>query len=140
MTSSPAPEQDSALAKVWQTRFAFFRRFGLPRSSPQAQETYRALGLSERMDISANVLALVFGPLYFVAKGMWRKGLTLVLVEFAVLMVLGISGVPEIWLRAIGVGFSVIATITANFAYFLHVTRTSKSWNPFEGFGHRTTF
>ena len=140
MASDPAPEQDSALAKIWQTRFAFFRRFGLPRSSPQAQEAYRALGLSQRMDVSANVLAFVFGPLYFVAKGMWRKGLTLVLVEFAVLMVLGISGVSEIWLRAIGVGFSVIATITANYAYFLHRTRASTSWNPFEGFGHRTAF
>jgi hypothetical protein len=140
MASDPAPGHDNDLPPMWQRRFAFFRRFGLPRSSPQAQEAYRILGLSQRMDVSANVLAFVFGPLYFVAKGMWRKGLVLLVVEFTVLMVLGILGVSEIWLRAIGVGFSVIATITANYAYFLHVTRASASWNPFEGFGHRTTF
>ncbi len=68
---------------------------------------------------------------------MWRNGLTLLVVEFAVLMVLGILGVSEIWLRAIGVCFSVIATTTANYAYFLHATQASTSWNPFEGFGHR---
>lgn len=139
MVSDPAPGHDTDLSPMWQKRFAFFRRFGLPRSSPQARESYRALGLSERMDVSANVLAFVFGPVYFLAKGMWRKGLALLLVEFTVLMVLGNLGFPEIGLRAIGVGFSVIATITANYAYFLHVTRSSRSWNPFEGFGHRGT-
>lgn len=140
MASDPAPGQDTDLPPMWQKRFAFFRRFGLPRSSPQARDAYRALGLSQRMDVSANVLAFVFGPLYFMAKGMWRKGLALLVVEFTVLMVLGILGVSEIWLRAIGVGFSVIATTTANYAYFLQVTQASTSWNPFEGFGHRTTF
>ena len=71
---------------------------------------------------------------------MWRKGLALLVVEFTVLFVLGILGFSEIWLRAIGLGFSAIAATTANYAYFLHVTRASTSWTPFEGFGLRRTF
>lgn len=89
------------------------------------------------MEISANVLAFAFGPVYFLAKGMWRKGLVLILVEFAVLFLIGMLGFSETWLRAIGVGFSILAALIANYSYFLHTTRASTSWNPLEGFGRR---
>ena len=133
--SSDRPENDTDLAEVWQRRFAFFRRFGLPRSGQQSREAYRALGLNQRMEISANFLAFAFGPVYFLAKGMWRKGLVLILVEFAVLFTVGMLGFSETWLRAIGVGFSILAALTANYGFFLHKARASTSWNPLEGFG-----
>lgn len=139
MTSEPASANDTDLARIWQTRFAFFRRFGLPRSSQESREAYRALGLDQRLDISANVLAFVFGPVYFLAKGMWRKGLVLIAVEFAVIFLFGMLGFSEIWLRAIGVGFSILATLIANYSYFLHKTRASTSWNPLEGFARPQT-
>jgi hypothetical protein len=137
MTSDPTPANDTGLAKIWQTRFDFFRRFGLPRSSQESREAYRVLSLDQRMNISANVLAFVFGPVYFLAKGMWRKGLVLILVEFAVIFLFGMLGFSEIWLRAIGVGFAILATLIANYSFFLHKTRASTSWNPLEGFGRR---
>jgi len=36
--------------------------------------------------------------------------------------------------RAVGTGFAAAAMLTANYAYYLHLTQHRESWNPFEGF------
>ena len=42
---------------------------------------------------------------------------------------------PDSLTRAESIAMSLMYSMTANYAYFLHVTRGSTSWNPFEGFG-----
>ena len=126
------------MAPVWQRRFAFFDQYGVPNSTPQARAAYRALGFGEKLRLNSNFLALLFGPLYFIAKGMWRKGVTFLIAGLAAMAVLTVLNVPDSFVRPVGFAFSALAMTTANYAYYLHVRRGSTSWNPFEGLGLRT--
>lgn len=135
MSINPPSGPESELAPVWQSRFAFFDRYGLPNGTAEARSALSALPFGQRLRINANVLAFLFGPFYFFVKGMWRKGLTLLGVGFAAATVLSSIGVSDSIVRAVGFGVSAAAMLTANFAYYLQVRRGSTSWNPFEGFG-----
>lgn len=122
----------------WPQRFEFFRAYGLPSSSPQARAAYKSLGFFDRIRVNQNFLAFLFGPFYFFVKGMWRKGLTLLVVAVAVAAVMVAIDVPDSIGRAAGMGVAAVAMITANYAYYLHIVGHSRSWNVFEGFGRRS--
>ncbi|GAA1086633.1 DUF2628 domain-containing protein [Tsukamurella spumae] len=136
----PAPTPgfgpDGAVPERWRSRFEFFGRYGQPASSPEATAAFKALPFGTRFRLGFNGPAFFFGPIYYAIKGPWRKGLSLLggvvvlsvivgIIEFA----LGIT-IPS---GAFGAAVGVIYSTTANWAYFLHVTRGSTSWNPFEG-------
>lgn len=121
---------------MWQRRFAFFDQYGRPDGSPQARAAYRAMSFGERLRLNSNILAFIFGPFYFFAKRMWRKGFTLLIAELAA-VALKLLSVPDAIVRPVGFAVSAMALLTANYAYYLHVRRGSTSWNPFEGFGTR---
>ncbi|MGX9671307.1 DUF2628 domain-containing protein [Mycobacterium sp. HM-7] len=121
----------------WQKRFDFFNAYGLPNSSPESKAAYKTLTFLERVKLTSNILAFLFGPIYFFVKGMWRKGLTLFGIFVAVEVVLVVLNVSDTLVRAIGFGLAAMAMTTANYAYYLHVVRGSQSWNLFEGHGRR---
>jgi hypothetical protein len=121
----------------WRQRFAFFHAYGLPSSSPEAREAFKALPFGTKVRINSNIPAFLFGPFYFFAKGMWRKGLTLLAAVVATAIVMVIVDAPDPLARAVGFGFATAVMTTANYAYYLHVVRRSRSWNPLEGFGRR---
>jgi hypothetical protein len=131
------PDSDHQLTPIWQTRFAFFDRYGLPNATPQGRAALRALDFLPRLRLNSNLLAFLFGPIYFLVKGMWRKGLTLLVVGFAAISALNALGIPGGLVQALGFGVAAAAMLTANYAYYLQVRRGSRSWNPFEGFGRR---
>jgi len=135
VTSDPDPAVH--LPPIWRERFAFFDRYGLPNATPQGRAAYRAMEFLPRLRLNSNILALLFGPLYFFVKGMWRKGLTLLLVGFVAINVLISFGVRPGLVQALGFAVSAAAMLTANYAFYLQVRRGSTSWNPFEGFGRR---
>lgn len=123
------------LSDSWRWKFDFFDRYGLPSSSPEAKAAFRELSFWNRMRLNSNILAFLFGAIYFFVKGMWRKGLTLLGITVVAAAVFTSIGVSDTFARAIGLGIAALAMTTANYAYYLHVTRNSQSWNPFEGFG-----
>lgn len=123
------------LASSWRLRFDFFDTYGLPSSTPEAKAAYRALPFGTKLRLTSNILAFLFGPIYFFVKGMWRKGLTLLALALSAAVIMALVGVPESVGRAVGIGIAALAMSTANYAYYLHVVRRSESWNPFEGFG-----
>ncbi|OBB81805.1 DUF2628 domain-containing protein [Mycolicibacterium peregrinum] len=123
------------LSDSWRWKFDFFHTYGLPSSSPEAKAAFRNLSFMARMRLNSNILAFLFGPIYFFVKGMWRKGLTLLGITVAAAVIFTAVGVNDNVARAIGIGIAALAMSTANYAYYLHVTRGSQSWNPFEGFG-----
>lgn len=125
------------MSPSWQKRFDFFNAYGLPNSTPESRAAYRALSFMDRLKLTSNILAFLFGPIYFFVKGMWRKGLTLLGIFFAVEVVLVVLDVPDSLVRGIGFGLAAIAMTTANHAYYLHVVRGSQSWNLFEGHGRQ---
>ncbi len=123
------------MSPSWQKRFDFFNAYGLPNSTPESRAAYRALSFMDRLKLTSNILAFLFGPIYFFVKGMWRKGLTLLGIFVAVEVVLIILNASDTLVRGIGFGLAAIAMTTANYAYYLHVVRGSQSWNLFEGYG-----
>ncbi|MCV7068222.1 DUF2628 domain-containing protein [Mycolicibacterium farcinogenes] len=123
------------LSDSWRWKFGFFDTYGLPSASPEAKAAYRNLSFMAKLRLTSNILAFLFGPLYFFVKGMWRKGLTLLGLTAVVVTVLVVAGASDLVSRAVGMGLAALAMSTANYAYYLHVVRGSQSWNPFEGFG-----
>ncbi|MUL82459.1 DUF2628 domain-containing protein [Mycobacterium sp. CBMA247] len=125
------------MAPSWQKRFDFFNAYGLPNSTPEAKAAYRALSFGARLQIGSNFLAFFFGPLYFIVKGMWRKGLTLLGIVVAATVILAVLNVPDGVARGAGIGLAAVAMSLANYAYYLHVAQGSRSWNLLEGFVNR---
>lgn len=135
MTDADAPK---TLSPTWQQRFAFFDAYGMPSSSPESRDAMRALPWRARMRITSNLLAFFFFPFYFFVKGMWRKGLVWVALVIACAAAGIALDVSDTMARAIGLGVAAGSMTTANFAYYLHAVKGSRSWNIFEGFGRRS--
>ncbi|WP_036460615.1 DUF2628 domain-containing protein [Mycobacterium sp. 141] len=126
-----------SLSPAWQKRFDFFSAYGLPSSTPESKAAYRVLPFGTKLRIGSNILAFLFGPIYFFVKGMWRKGLTLFGIALAVSVVMVMLDASDGVARGAGIAVASLAMSTANYAYYLHVVRRSESWNLFEGFGRR---
>lgn len=69
----------SVLSKKWQTRFVLIDKAGGP-----GWPNFRTLTLLERIKMSGNFLAFLFGPFYYFAKGMWLRGFTLLFFGIAI--------------------------------------------------------
>ncbi|WP_395311796.1 DUF2628 domain-containing protein [Mycobacterium sp. AMU20-3851] len=130
MTAPAAGE----LAPTWQRRFAFFDLYGLPNSSPMAKAAYRTLPFWDKVRLTSNGWALLFGFIYFYVKGMWRKGTTLLGIGFGLGVLLSLLHASQFLTQVVTFALAGAVMSTANYAYYLHV-RGSQSWNPFEGFG-----
>ena len=120
---------------IWTQRFEFFTRYGLPANSPEGRAALRALPFGTRLRINSNFPAFLFGPFYFFFKGMWRKATTLLGAAMAAGAVLESANITSGLATGVATSIGAAAMLSANYAYYLHVTRHSRSWNPFEGFG-----
>jgi hypothetical protein len=114
----------------WQFRFGFFDRYGGPKS-PEYKQAFKALKFGERIKVQSNFFAFFFGFIYFFILGLWRKALVVLGISVA----LGVLSffVPDAVARGLGVGYSVLLSMSANYAYYLEKVKGSRSWNPFEG-------
>ncbi|MCV7281720.1 DUF2628 domain-containing protein [Mycolicibacterium flavescens] len=120
-------------ARSWQQRFTFYDHYGVPNTSPESREAYKQLSFMDKLRLTNNIWGLLFGPIYFFVKGMWRKGLVL-LGAVVVLATIAIGlDVPDIIDRALSLIVPVFAMTTANYAYYLHAVKGDRSWNVFEG-------
>ena len=133
----PPPQRDTELPDSWQRRFAFYDRFGVPNISQESRQAYRDLSFGDKLRLNTNIWAFLFGPFYFFVKGMWRKGLVLLVVAIALAATFLAVDAPGIVVRAASLVVPALAMTTANYAYYLHVVKGSRSWNVFEGFSRR---
>lgn len=76
-----APPQPPAqnIPESWRTKFALMEKAGGVKM-PRIKE----LSFSERMKLLSNVWAFLFGPIYYLIKGLWKKAI----VYFAISIVL----------------------------------------------------
>lgn len=125
------------LSPHWQDRFDFFAEYGPPNTTPESREAIRELSLGKRLVINNNYVAFFFSPFYFFVKGMWRKGITLLGAAVVLAIAAVLLPIPESAARGLSMVVPALAMTSANYAYFLHVTKGSTSWNPFEGLGRR---
>lgn len=133
-------ETTLGLKNKWRERFEFFRAHGSP-GSREYWIALRALPWRHRLRIRMNWFAWFFGPFYYFALGLWKKGLSFlglvviaIVIEVIFTAVTGIE-IPASIDRGFTVGFSVLFGMFANYAYYLKTEKGQQGWNPFEGFG-----
>lgn len=131
---------DKPLKPKWQVRFDYFEATE-NMSKSERKEFDKQYSFFSVQRQKMNIFAFLFGPIYFFILGLWRKGLVLLLANIllsvlAVVVLQGIDtsdNVDGAILNVISFGFMFIFAYSANYAYYLHVRKGSKSWNPFEG-------
>lgn len=70
--------------------------------------------------------------------GVWRKGLTLLVVVIAIPVALVVSHVGYSLARSIWTGFAS-ANVT-NYGFYLHVVKHTRCWNFLEGISRRAQY
>jgi len=114
------------VSQTWKDRFKVIARAGgakLPH--------LKSLPASERRKASFNVLAFLFGPFYYAAKGMWKRGMALFAV--CVLAVVILSLILEYFgygslSRSLGYGVSAIFAVRANIDYYKKMVIKDTGW------------
>lgn len=120
----------STLSPKWQFAFHFFDKHGGPRS-PTFKPAFMALSFSDRLRVHSNLLACIFGGIYFLSRGMWRKAIVLLGLQLIVLEV--VLRLPDPYGLGLWIGTTLGIASTTNYGYYLHRVHGSRSWNPFEG-------
>jgi Protein of unknown function (DUF2628) len=125
----PPPATDIAslpVSDTWKLRFMLMQKAGGP-----SMRQLKALSFSERMKISFNFLAFLFGPLYYVSKGMWKKGLAFFVACVVAATVLGVvlelMGLGRI-ANALGYGFAAVFASRANVDYYKKMVLQENGW------------
>jgi hypothetical protein len=125
-TSGPSDIASLPVPAAWKVKFHLIERAGgvkLPR--------FRELKFGERMKVNFNVLAFLFGPIYYAIKGMWRKGLAMFVAGSAVVIVLAVllelAGFGAI-ANALGYGVSAFFAVRANIDYYKKMVLHDNGW------------
>jgi hypothetical protein len=115
---------DAALEAAWERRFALIDKAG----GPKLPKLW-SLPAGEVWAIKANLWAFVFGVFYYAAKGMWKKGLSLLGLASAIVfggaVVLEAMGVSSDFLLLIG---PAIFMGQANVSYYRRVKTGLNGW------------
>lgn len=116
------------ISERWKEKFRLFRKAGAPGFS-----NLKNLPADERKRASVgfNILAFLFGPFYYVAKGMWRKGLALFVVCVVVVIVLeaifDLLGYGRFG-KSLGYGVAAVFAVRANIDYYKKMVLGDNGW------------
>jgi hypothetical protein len=125
-----SPEQLIASLPVsakWQARFRAIQRAGGPK-----MPHYKELPAAERRAaFGFNILAFLFGPIYYACKGMWKRGLALFLLCAVVVISLSIGldylGYEKL-ANALGYGVGAVFAVRANIDYYKKMVLNDNGW------------
>lgn len=116
------------VSERWKQRFRLMRKAGAP-----AFDNLKNLPPAERRRAAAgfNILAFLFGPFYYLAKGMWRKSLALFVACFAVTLVIELLLMLVGWQRfgkLLTYGVAAIFAMRANIDYYKKMVLGDNGW------------
>lgn len=125
--SASTPRKLDLIARLdvsdkWKDRFRAIERAGGP-DLPK----FRTLSPAERRGVQFNWIAFLFGPFYFLAKGLWRQAVVYVLLAIACGLTMEAVGLGEFG-RAVGFGFAAVYAIRANVSYYRKVVLSESLW------------
>ena len=111
----------------WKQRFRAIAQAGGPKLPD-----LKTLSKTERRNaMGFNILAFLFGPVYYAFKGMWRRGLSLLLicvvVIFSIAFIMVMLGLDE-YIKHLSYGASAIYAIRANIDYYKHIVLDDYGW------------
>jgi len=115
-----------AVSATWKRRFHLIETAGGVRLV-----RLKELPFGDRMRVSFNVLAFLFGPLYYLAKGLWRKAITFLIVAVIIVASLSIvlnNATFDVVDRALGYGLAAIFATRANIDYYKRMVLKDNGW------------
>lgn len=128
------PSNEKTYNETWTYRFDFFKKNGAPGRKMHS-EAFSKLPLSKRIKIQFNFLAFFFHFFYYLAKGMWKGAITLLLLTFAIVLIGSLIGLSDGVVNALGYGIAAISGMTANYTYYRKEILKENDFNIFKGFG-----
>ena len=111
----------------WKRKFHWLRRAGGPSMS-----NAKFMSREEQRKIPHfNACAFLLGPFYYVAKGMWRRAISLSIACLAAVLVLGLVleslGYGKLVL-ALGYGAAAVFAVRANIDYYKKMVLRDNGW------------
>lgn len=114
------------VSESWKTKFRLIEKAGGVK-----QQNFKALAFGERMKIAFNILGFLFGPIYYIVKGMWKKGLALFalcfIAVFVVALVLELVGLGHL-ANAVGYAVAAVFAVRANIDYYKKMVLGENGW------------
>lgn len=114
------------VSDTWKTRFRIIEKAGGVKL-PQ----FKALSFGERMKIGFGLLPFLFGPFYYLAKGMWKKAITLFVVCLVLVVILGMllewAGLGRFG-SSLGYGVAAIFAVRAKIDYYKKMVLGQNGW------------
>jgi hypothetical protein len=114
------------VSDTWKAKFQLIEKAGGVKL-PQ----FKALSFGERMKIGFGVLPFLFGPFYYLAKGMWKKAISLFLVCLVVVVVLEIAlemaGLGRFG-KSLTYGVGAVYAVRANIDYYKKMVLKQNGW------------
>ena len=123
---SPPDILNLSVSDSWKQVFSLIQKAGGP-----PLKNFKALTFGERMRVGMNFFAFMFGPFYYAAKGMWKKGLLLFVGGNALVLVVAVGcelldfDVPA---RALGAGLGAVFGSQANMDYYKKEVLGKSGW------------
>ncbi|MGH8665654.1 MAG: DUF2628 domain-containing protein [Burkholderiales bacterium] len=114
------------VSQSWKNRFRLIEQAGAVK-----QTRFKELSAGERMQMSFNILAFLFGPIYYAFKGMWKKGIALFAVCLVAILVLSVvldfAGLGRF---ADGLGYvtAAVFSLRANIDYYKKWVLGENGW------------
>lgn len=124
-TSSTAPTNSTSrrrLSPSWKRKFSLIEKAGgveLP--------DFRKLSTGEHVAINFNVLAFLFGPLYYLGKGLLRQAFMYFILSAALLLILAAVDL-EFLSIAVVIVVAFVCASRANISYYRKVILNSAPW------------
>ena len=122
----PADIDSLPVSQKWKARFHIICAAGGPKLP-----RFKELAVGERRKIGFNIPAFLFGPLYYLAKGMWRKAISLFVVCFAALtavsVILELLGHGDI-ARAFRYATGAVFAARANIDFYKKMVLKENGW------------
>ncbi|KRG43511.1 hypothetical protein ARC78_00770 [Stenotrophomonas pictorum JCM 9942] len=125
--SPPRAMQRDAIAQAdvsdtWKRRFRTIEAAGGPKLP-----RFKELPFGERAGIQFNILAFLFGPFYFLAKGLWRQALAYVIIAITCVLVMELIGLGK-FANGVGYVFAALYATRANISYYQRVIQQQALW------------
>ncbi|MDP2852063.1 MAG: DUF2628 domain-containing protein, partial [Gallionella sp.] len=112
------------VSEAWKNKFALLEKAGGPKL-PKVRE----LAFRERSKVVFNIWGFLFGPFYYLAKGMWKKAIVLFALCVTAIVVLAII------LKAMGISDAITNFISpavfaarANIDYYKKIILGENGW------------
>lgn len=87
----------------------------------------RDLPFGERFGLNFNFLAFIFGPFYYLAKGLRRQAVLYFILTVALILLLEAIGLGK-FSRGLGYGFAAVYALRANISYYKKVVLGDTPW------------